>query len=289
MADPSRLHGFNPNSPFAQLFVDIFHLTKPKDEDEKPERAKVDQNMNMKDCEEEMEEGEIKDEQGDAGASVQKPKQAIINYTMKKRVKVKKVLPPRPPPPHPAVPDGVGSGSQKYLLDLQSQLDLDRDPVRLRWIHNLLKFMSSRGTPIKNSPIKPTAVSVSPDQNTVKQALDLYSLYNITMDQAGGMNPCTENKGWKAVAARMNVPVQKAFVLRSIYHKYLFPFEEFHSSKERKVLLPTPGYQGQEEGRGDKGLGGKVWKMKGNIKKRLGFKKRRGSYNFGPSFDEFHG
>merc|ERR1719184_636861 len=139
---------------------------------------------------------------------------------------IKKVLPP--PSPHPAVL-AHGVGSQKYLLNLKSQMDLDRDPVRLRWIHNLLKFMSSRGTPIKNSPIKPTAVSVSPDQNTVKQALDLYSLYNITMDQAGGMNPCTENKGWKAVAARMNVPVQKAFVLRSIYHKYLFPFEESQS------------------------------------------------------------
>jgi len=290
--DPSRLHGFNPNSPYAQLFLDIFHLTKPKDE--KPEPAKVDQNMNMKDCEDEMEEGEIKDEQGDAGASAQKPKHALISYM--KRVKFKKVLPP--PPHHPVVP-AQGVGSQKYLLDLQSQLNLDRNPVRLRWIHSLLDFMSSRGTPIKSSPIKPTAVSVSPDQNTVKQALDLYSLYSITMDQAGGMNPCTENKGWKAVAARMNVPVQKAFVLRSIYQKYLLPFEEFQSSKERKVLLPTPSYQGQgvgssshqgqEEGRGDKGLGGKVWKMKGNIKKRLGFKKKRGSYNFGSNFDEFHG
>merc|ERR1712202_29304 len=109
--------------------------------------------------------------------------------------------------------------------------------------------------------------------STKMQPLDLYSLYLNTMHQAGGFTGCTETKGWKSVAARMNVTLKKAFVLRSIYHKFLFPLEEFQTSQDRKALLPTPvtaplqgssfqslhgegrRFGGDQRGRGERGGG----------------------------------
>ena len=44
--DPTTLFGFNPNSPYAKLFVDIYKLTTPNGNQDKP--VKVDANMNIK-------------------------------------------------------------------------------------------------------------------------------------------------------------------------------------------------------------------------------------------------
>eukprot|EP00092_Neocalanus_flemingeri_P044201 GFUD01048919.1.p1 GENE.GFUD01048919.1~~GFUD01048919.1.p1 ORF type:complete len:242 (+),score=80.68 GFUD01048919.1:48-728(+) len=133
------------------------------------------------------------------------------------------------------------------MVDLQAQIDLDSNPVRLNWLHQLLDFMAARGTPITYSPTIPTAVNHCPESSTTKQPLDLHSLYQNTRAQAGGLTSCTESKGWKAVAVRMNVPLQKAFVLRHTYEHFLFPLEEFESKQERKALLPTPGTAGLQE------------------------------------------
>jgi len=332
--DPSTLHGFNPNSPYAKLFLDIFQLTKPNDDFAQP--VKRDINWNMKNCEavsdeDEIEEGEINDNDeaiipptlDTIDKLLMKPTHPINNNKVKvvklkprkpfKKETQQKASPPAPPQrlsigPTPAVI--MGSKRSPVRLDLKSQIDLDSDPVRLGWLQNLMLFMESRGTPIKSSPVRPTAVSISPDLQTNKrEALDLYSLYHITLEQAGGMNPCTDTKGWKAVAARMNVPVQKAFLLRAIYQEYLLPYEEFQStSRERKVLLPTPSFEfkgqgtsfinqtqsssihvgqatfslGQGQGQvtsfqhqGGKGLAKHMEIIKGSIKKRLGFKTKK--------------
>ena len=258
VVDPTTLFGFNPNSPYAKLFVDIYKLTTPNKNQDKP----VDVNMNNKFCDnvsddDEMEEGEIDDNDNTIEASVPI-----------KKPKLKKPVHHRPhsldhAPGHGSGQAGKMIGSPGYLcdmprpvglpgremstksppsnlLDMQAQMDLDSNPARLHWLHLLLDFMQSRGTPIKFSPTMPTAVSISSEVLTSKEALDLYSLYQNTKDLAGGLMGCTETKGWKQVAVLMNVPVQKAFVLRSIYLKYLFPFEEFQKNKERKALLPTP-------------------------------------------------
>ena len=301
--DPSSLFGFNPISPYAKLFLDIFQLTKPNKKlgnQVKVDAVKVDANMNIKFCEtisdDEKEEGEIDDD---------KMEEMIVGPMLNPTPTPKKLTQHRRGLFDLATGKSIDQKGQSIgggkcspspnLMDIQSQIELDNIPVRLRWIHRLLDFMKSRGTPLKFSPTKPTAVSISPDDQTVKQPLDLYSLYQNTKAQAGGMQGCIETKGWKEVAVRMKVPVQKAFVLRGIYQKFLVPFEESQNKKERKVLLPTPGIQGPGssfQGHEDrKGLGGKNWKMKGNIKKRLGFKKKGGNFKkgFPPSYGEFHG
>jgi len=306
--DPSTLFGFNPDSPYAKLFVDIYQLTKP---DKKlVNTVNVDVNMNVVlFCEnisdDEKEEGEIDDD---------KIEEAAVTPMLKPKLEAIPLFPKKLIQHRPTLFDlatGVGQitgptvqsdGEGKYspspnLMDIQSQIELDNNPVRLWWLHHLLDFMKSRGTPLKFSPTKPTAVSISPEMQTVKQPLDLYSLYQNTKAQAGGMKGCTEAKSWKAVAVSMKVPAQKAFVLRSVYQKFLFPLEESQNNNERKVLLPTPGVQVQGQGSSfqghedRKGLGGKIWKMKGNIKKRLGLKKKGGNFKkgFPPGFGEFHG
>jgi len=314
--DPTTLYGFNPNSPYAKLFVDIFKLTTPNKNYDA--LVKVDANMNIKFCDQvsddEMEEGEIDDNDN-----------KIDVVVPIKKLKKKKLVNHRPRP----MDHSPGQGSCKAekrigtagvasdmswsgglpsreisfksppsnLLDLQAQLDLDSNPARLHWLHLLLDFMQKRGTPIQFSPTIPMAVSISSEVQSSKEALDLYSLYQNTADLAGGLMGCTETKGWKQVAVLMNVPVQKAFVLRSIYLKYLFPFEEFQKNKERKALLPTPGmssmqgtsFQGNKERRFfQRGRGGV---KKGNIKKRLGFKKKGGNFMRGGAsgFGGFHG
>ena len=256
--DPSTIHGFNPNSPYAQLFLDIFQLTKPKNGEVK--LVKTDINRNVEYCEDvsdedEIEEGEISD-YDETIVLPEKRKRKKMRSKHKLRISKNQaqqnLMPPPPAPPRSSncqtLHQGSGNSPSPNFLDLQCQIELDASPIRLRWIHNLLEFMASRGTPITNSPVMPTAVSINPVMHTDKQALDLYSLYHITMEQAGGLHNCTETKGWKAVAARMKVPVQKAFVLRSIYQKYLFPLEEFQKNRERKVLLPTPNFQGIGQG-----------------------------------------
>ena len=47
--DPSTLFGFNPTSPYAKLFVDIFYLTTPNQNTDgiREEQIKVDKNRNI--------------------------------------------------------------------------------------------------------------------------------------------------------------------------------------------------------------------------------------------------
>jgi len=298
--DPSTLFGFNPDSPYAKLFVDIYQLTKP---DKKlVNTVNVDVNMNVVlFCEnisdDEKEEGEIDDDKIEEAAvtPMLKPKLEPIPSFTKKLIHHRPTLFDLATGPKDQCVGGGKYFSSPNLMDIQSQIDLDNNPVRLRWLHSLLDFMKSCGTPLKFSPTKPTAVSISPEMQTVKQPLDLYSLYQNTKAQAGGMKGCTEAKSWKAVAVRMKVPAQKAFVLRSVYQKFLFPLEESQNDNERKVLLPTPGVQVQGQGSSFQGhedrkaLGGKIWKMKGKVKKRLGFKNKGRNFKRGfLCFGEFH-
>ena len=322
--DPTTLFGFNPNSPYAKLFVDIYKLTAPNKNQDK--QVDVDANMNIKFCDnvsddDEMEEGEIdeNDNMIKAIVLIQKPKLKKPVYHRPHSLDHhapgqgsgqagKMIVSPGYPcdMPRPGGLPGREMSSKSppsNLLDLQAQMDLDSNPARLHWLHLLLDFMQSRGTPIKFSPTIPTSVSISSEVQTGKEALDLYSLYQNTKDLAGGLMGCTETKGWKQVAVLMNVPVQKAFVLRSIYQKYLFPFEEFQKNKERKALLPTPvmssmqgtsfqAIQGNKERRFSDFQRGRGGVKKGNIKKRLGFKKKGGNFKRGgpPSgFGGFHG
>ena len=84
-----------------------------------------------------------------------------------------------------------------------------------------LVFMESRGTPISSSPTVPGSVGV---------ALDLHKLYHCTRDQ-GGMQRCCDNQSWRNVAVRMEIPGQKAGILKKIYSQYLLPYEEHQRSQ----------------------------------------------------------
>eukprot|EP00092_Neocalanus_flemingeri_P017582 GFUD01019023.1.p1 GENE.GFUD01019023.1~~GFUD01019023.1.p1 ORF type:complete len:322 (-),score=86.73 GFUD01019023.1:102-1067(-) len=317
--DPTTLFGFIPNSLYAKLFVDMYHLTKPSKNE--TVEAKVDGNLNIMGslCEkinnDEKEEGEIDDndnkmDTSDVPVPDQKPNSNLITYHIKS-------VQPNLHPIHLISEGSAGQLAHRIVswpgtskeLDLQAQIDLDNNPVRLNWLHHLLDFMAARGTPITCSPTIPTAVSHTPQPPTTKQPLDLYSLYQITRAQAGGLAGCTETKGWKAVAIEMNVPIQKSFVLRQIYQKFLLPFEELENNQERMARLPTPltaGFQSSSfqsflpgEGRrfdvGQRGRGGV---RRGNLKKKVGFKtnylmikRKGGNFKKGsvPRFRGFHG
>ena len=305
--DPSTLFGFNPTSPYAKLFVDIFYLTTNNTDGIREEQIKVDINKNIvrfcvKVSDDEKEEGEIDDNDSkpeDVDTSVPKPK-------IKSRKKKQKPNPtqllagdssgPSPAPSRIIVggcPPGQNAKRNANVLDLQAQISLDNNPVRIRWINHLIDFMTRRGTPIINSPTIPIPVVHCTDTVTIKKALDLFSLYQNTMDQAGGFDGCNDSKSWKAVAVRLAVPQSKAFVLRSIYFKYLLPLEEFQNTKERESLLPTPrhqlgsSFQDRDEeimfGLEQRGQRGEQ-RRPGNIMKRLGFKKKGGG-----SFKKFRG
>merc|ERR550519_68714 len=184
-------------------------------------------------------------------------------------------------------------------MDLQAQFDLDPNTIRVEWLHNLLKFMNERGTPITFSPIIPTSVSVSIESGAQKQPLDLYSLFHQAKNLASAgraVGGAINKSMWKAIAARMKVPVQKAFVLRSIYQTFLLPFEESQKrqpqQKARKALLPTPvsvaagseignrsTFQNVQGGaKGNRFSGNRIVMEKGSIKKRLGLKKKGGNF-----------
>eukprot|EP00092_Neocalanus_flemingeri_P031573 GFUD01034288.1.p1 GENE.GFUD01034288.1~~GFUD01034288.1.p1 ORF type:complete len:265 (-),score=69.99 GFUD01034288.1:160-954(-) len=201
--DPTTLFGFIPNSLYAKLFVDMYHLTKPSKNE--TVEAKVDGNLNIMGslCEkinnDEKEEGEIDDndnkmDTSDVPVPDQKPNSNLITYHTQS-------VQPNLHPIH-LISEGsagqlahriVGGPGTSKELDLQAQIDLDNNPVRLNWLHHLLDFMAARGTPITCSPTIPTAVSHTPQPPTTKQPLDLYSLYQITRAQAGGL----EGRGYR--------------------------------------------------------------------------------------------
>ena len=85
-------------------------------------------------------------------------------------------------------------------------------------------------------------------------SLDLYSLFNLTMIQSGGMRRCTDNEGWGDIARRMEFPSEKAYVLPRLYKKLLLPFEE-----HQKHQATTPSLQG--EGERDSGHGKSAVKL----------------------------
>ena len=130
--NPLNLFGVNPNSQYAQLFVDIYHLTKmnldlirPKDELE-----------NVSDSED----GEIDDyfhDQSDRNTFAKRFEllsgNAVSNnnshdsmdwngnpnlLSTKKKIKKK----------------AMGIGNSKFLIDLESQFNIDKSPDRLEWM-----------------------------------------------------------------------------------------------------------------------------------------------------------
>ena len=112
--DPKSLFGFVSDSPYAQLFVDIFNYTKPEN---------LDKVVKLAAFENEKEEGEIDEEEI-----------AIINKA--KLVRLKKL-------------DQRRANKNKHMTSVQAQLQLNNDPARLKFLENLLHFMKEQGTPIR--------------------------------------------------------------------------------------------------------------------------------------------
>ena len=169
--------------------------------------------------------------------------------------------------------------SRELWLDLQAQWQLDNNPERMQWLRNLLQFMEERGTPITHSP------SV-PDDSRPGRVLDLHSLFNLTMIQAGGMRRCTDNEGWADIARRMGFPIEKAYVLPRLYKKLLLPFEEHQKHQATNIN----NLQGEEERKSAVKLGkrkivfeengnevGAVKDLRAHLNCRQGFKQPRRS------------
>ena len=169
--------------------------------------------------------------------------------------------------------------SRELWLDLRAQWQLDSNPERLQWLGNLLQFMEDRGTPITRSP------SV-PEDSRPGRALDLYSLFNLTMIQCGGMRRCTDNEGWEDIARRMDFPSEKAYVLPRLYKKLLLPFEEH----QKHQATNTNNLQGEQERKSAVKLGkrkivfeengnevGAVKDLRAHLNCRQGFKQPRRS------------
>ena len=118
-------------------------------------------------------------------------------------------------------------------LPLSSQFSLDSSTERVSWLHQLLAFMERRGTPVTSSPSQPQLLCPGPD--IPKLPLDLYKLYNTVKEQGGGA-ACTANQGWREVAGLMELPVQKFFLIKKMYERYLLPFEEAKVTSVIKIV-----------------------------------------------------
>ena len=126
-------------------------------------------------------------------------------------------------------------GKQRdHRLPLAAQFELDPNPDRVQWLQQLLNFMERIGSPILCSPTEPQLVCPGPD--SVMKALDLYKLYKAVKEEGGG-GACTANNGWKNIAGKLFLPLQKAFVLKKIYGRYLLPYEENEVVDSLSVLL----------------------------------------------------
>ena len=110
--DPKSLFGFVSDSPYAQLFVDIFNYTKPEN---------LDKMVKLAAFENEKEEGEIDEEEI-----------ALMNKSKSSRLKKQDK-----------------ANKNKHMTTVQAQLELNKDPARLKFLENLLHFMKQQGTPIR--------------------------------------------------------------------------------------------------------------------------------------------
>jgi hypothetical protein len=275
--DPRRLHGLHPDSPYADLFVQIFHLTKPpgatvvskeaaKREDlitnSTPPGAK---SRSEPPTVEEMEEGEIGSEEEVAAMQAEGP------GPHKRRA----LLPCPAPAPAPMAMVKAPAPRPSLLLPLAAQFSLDTGPARTAWLRRLQAFMAGRGTPLLSSPSRPELLTTGPD--TPKRPLDLHRLFEAVREEGGG-NACSANQGWRSVAYKMDVPVQKFFVLKKMYERYLQQFEDAEVREMQESVMQGlgAGVVGST-GAGPAGLrGGKAGPGKGSVLDRLGRGGKRG-------------
>lgn len=123
--------------------------------------------------------------------------------------------------------------------------EIDSDPGRHKWLDQLFSFMKKRNTPILTCS---TMLSMS------KKPLDLYRLYELTMNK-GGFIECTKNKGWNDIANQLGFDTSYrfsgaytlqgssgAFTLQNHYKMKLFPFE----SHLKSVEDVDPGQNGND-------------------------------------------
>ena len=234
--DPTTLHGFLPNSRFSDLFVKIFHLTAPRKENEDTDLTNVISDTSEQEQEvqvpksDEVEDGEISDDDDGVEELLEdkvsvKLSQTVLNKVSKKSKKRGKALAKEKQMAKKMLKSiSLQPGQPCSLtLPLSSQFSLDSSPERVSWLHQLLAFMERRGTPVTSSPSQPQLLSPGPD--IPKLPLDLYKLYN-TVSEHGGGAACTANQGWREVAGLMELPVQKFFLVKKMYERYLLPFEE---------------------------------------------------------------
>ena len=156
--NPLNLFGVNPNSQYAQLFVDIFHLTKMKLDLRRSNEALE----NVSDSED----GEIDEcfndqhdrisfdfNSGNGGGSGfsnnNSHNQELMDWNgnpnkLLQKKKIKKKF-------------ASGGTNSKFLTDLESQFNIDKSPDRLEWMQCylgkiFLLFMHMSGfTPSNNS------------------------------------------------------------------------------------------------------------------------------------------
>lgn len=336
--DPKTLFGYNPLSPYCELFVNIYKLTLPNSNDccrdnlkyiqKEEDSSNLNHTFSSDPKHDEMEEGEIEDVESPSTLKSAVPNNSPNYPDVYQDDKFKKKLPfakKKKGLMHKltkkqircAAGANVGSNKQssgkkfiKYdTLDVKSQFDINRHPLRLKWLQQLMDFMKKRGTPIINSPTVPTSVRLNTNDDLSTQTpLDLWSLHtNVVEEEYASNSKELDNEGWKKVAARMKVPISKSFALRGIYRQYLRPFakrslehqetqfspsqtqlnktttkvfdpvkKEFHQIKSRKVLLPTPSPSRQLQANSSIvpfNNNEKEVENKSSVKQRLGKKK----------------
>jgi len=230
--DCTKLYGFDPDSPYAQLFVDVFHLT----------RVKTGSMRRTQEEELEIEDGEIEEiEETEATKQLLQKKKRI------KRKKIKRDFDINLNNVHHSMETEV-SHSRSFqntpkkkpdLLPLQVQFNIDEDPVRLNWLYDLLNFLSSRGRPLHHCP----AILVEQEGGHVAQPIDLFMLFHeVALN--GGYGILTANHGWGTLAHKFSIsPKHARSLLRKIYTTKLLDYENFKRC--------------QQEEAGDGGRGGK--------------------------------
>ena len=151
--NPTTLHGINPNSPYLQLFVNIFFLTSPTaNVSSKVEGALKVPSLVVSDTEQndnrtnEKEEGEIDDNEPPEAV---KSKSSMVNGSPKfvtgkiRKHRKDSFLNVKQLSTVNSVKsngDGHKIKDSRRSLNLQAQIDLDNNPVRLHWLQQLLLY-----------------------------------------------------------------------------------------------------------------------------------------------------
>jgi len=112
-------------------------------------------------------------------------------------------------------------------LDIQVQFNLNRNPIRIGWLINLMDFMTERKEPIKYCP------------RIGWQPIDLWSLHYSAMVVEpiipGLQHPMEEELKWKRVLRHMKLEV-KYEDLKDVYDKYVLAFKNYLQEKSNSDI-----------------------------------------------------